>query len=71
MMKLHICPKCKYRVLTSRRLECECKNCRIPMLKADTVGFEQWWQMSEEDRNEAIEAFLERREIAGGKRVVS
>ncbi len=64
MMKLHVCPECKYRVLTSRRLECECKNCRVSMLKVDTVGFEQWWQMSEEDRDIAIEQFLKERRKA-------
>lgn len=58
MMKLHVCPECKYRVLTSRRLDCECKNCKVSMLKVDTVGFEEWWQMSEEDRDIAIEQFL-------------
>jgi len=66
MMKIHVCPECKYRVLTSRRLECECKNCKIPMLKADTVGFEEWWQMSENERDAVIDNFLESRvQIAG------
>ena len=64
MMKLHVCPDCKYRVLTSRRLECECKNCRVPMVKVDTVGFEEWWQMSEEERNKSVDAFLESRSAA-------
>ncbi|MBE5949391.1 MAG: hypothetical protein E7261_10245 [Lachnospiraceae bacterium] len=59
MMKLHVCPECKYRVLTSRRLECECKNCQVSMLKVDTVGFEEWWQMSEDERDVAIEQFLD------------
>ena len=58
MMKLHVCPECKYRVLTSRRLDCECKNCKVSMLRVDTIGFEEWWQMSEEDRDIAIEQFL-------------
>lgn len=64
MMKLHVCPECKYRVLTSRRLECECRNCRVAMIKVDTVGFEEWWQMSEDNRNKAVDAFLENRRSA-------
>lgn len=59
MMKLHVCPECKYRVLTSRRIECECKNCHVMMLKVDTVGFEQWWQMDEKERNNIVEKFLQ------------
>ena len=58
MMKLHVCPSCKYRALTSRRTECVCKTCRTPMSKVDTVGFEEWWQMDEEKRNAIVEAFL-------------
>lgn len=64
MMKLHVCPKCKYRVLTSRRLECDCRSCGIPMLKVDTVGFEQWWKMDENERDTTIDAFLTGRDGA-------
>ncbi|MBO5228398.1 MAG: hypothetical protein J6B39_05330 [Lachnospiraceae bacterium] len=58
MMKVHVCPGCKYRVLTSRRKECICKNCERPMYRVDTIGFEDWWQMEEDQRNTVIEEFL-------------
>ncbi|MBQ9764668.1 MAG: hypothetical protein IJW18_00550 [Lachnospiraceae bacterium] len=59
MMKLHVCPTCKYRVLTSRRLGCTCRKCRRDMLKVDTIGFEEWWQLDEAGRINVVDAFLE------------
>lgn len=58
MMKVHVCPECKYRALTSRRMDCICRNCKRPMYKIDTIGFEEWWQMSEEEREGVVEKFL-------------
>ena len=64
MMKVHVCPECKYRALTSRRMECVCRNCERPMYKVDTVGFEEWWQMDEEKRNHVIDEFLAKKSPA-------
>ena len=62
MMKVHVCGLCGYRVLTSRRLECKCKACDVPMLKLD-ITFEEWWVMNEEERDNYIRRFLTNKQI--------
>lgn len=62
MMKVHVCGQCGYRVLTSRRLECKCKACDLPMMKVD-VDFEKWWVMDEEERDDCISRFLTSKQI--------
>jgi len=36
------------------------------MLRVDTVGFEEWWQMSGEERDTVVEEFLAKKNPAWG-----
>lgn len=62
MMKVHVCGQCGYKVLTSRRLECRCKMCDLPMLKLD-ITFEEWWVMDEKERDNYVSRFLTSKQI--------
>lgn len=62
MMKVHVCGQCGYKVLTSRRLECRCKACDLPMLKLD-ITFEEWWVMDEKERDNYVSRFLTSKQI--------